>query len=109
MAIPISPGKRDAFREFTQALAGPKSKEFADMEKRTKTNKETWFLQPSPKGDTVVVYFECEDLQSALQNLATSKNTFDVWFKDELGKITGMDFNKPMDGPMPEQVLNYKH
>ncbi len=108
LAYPILPGKREAVKALAKTVSGPKSKEFHDMEKRYKTDKETWFLQPSPQGDMVIYYSEGKDLSKSFSDWAASKNLFDVWFKQELKELTGIDFNNPPEGPLPEQIFKYR-
>jgi hypothetical protein len=41
-----------------------------------------------------------------MQTLAESDHPFDHWFKDHIGRVHGIDFEKPPEGPMPELVLD---
>jgi len=108
MAFPILKGKEGAAKELAKTLRGPKKKEFDKFEKRLKTTKETWFIQPSPEGSMVITYFESKiDPAKGFEEMARSKDPFDVWLKDKFKEISGIDFNNPPEGPMPEQILTY--
>lgn len=71
-----------------------------------RTNKERDFLQSTPMGDMVVIYLESKDMNKTFSEFAASKDPFDVWFKEELKKITGVDLNQP-SGPLPGLMLTY--
>ena len=105
-AFPVLPGKTEAAKDFAKSVMGSRFKEFDASQKRLKTTKETWFLQKTPQGDMVVVYLEATDPEKAFEELATSKEPFDRWFKDQVKTITGVDLDQP-GGAAPEQILSY--
>ena len=108
IAFPILKGKEAELKDLAKTLKGPKRKEFDKSEKRLKTTKETWFIQESPQGSMALAYFESKiDPVKAFEGLAGSKDSFDVWLKDKMREISGIDFNKPSEGPMPEQIMTY--
>jgi hypothetical protein len=76
-------------------------------EKKSGVDKELDFLQSTPMGDMVILYFESKDIKKVFETFATSKDPFDLRMKEELKKITDIDFNQP-SGPLPELMLTYK-
>jgi len=72
-AFPLLPGKTETGREFAKACMGPRRTEFAEALKRHGVTKESWFLQKTPQGDMMIVYFEAEDVEKAFETIATSK------------------------------------
>jgi hypothetical protein len=54
----------------------------------------------TPQGDVVAVYLEGEDPFEGNRRFAASTAPYDVWFKDELKKISPpyIDFNQPVPG-----------
>ncbi len=48
---------------------------------------------------------EGHDLGATFGMLAVSDHPFDRWFRDQVKSVHGIDFTKPMPGPLPEQVL----
>jgi hypothetical protein len=40
--------------------------------------------------------------------LAQSREPFEVWFKEQLAIITGMDMNNPPPGPLSELLSHYE-
>lgn len=105
-AFPVLPGKTEAGKEFAKACMGPKRTDFAEALKRRGTTKESWFLQKTPQGDMVIVYFEAEDLEKSFEVLAKSKAPFDVWFKQQVKSFTGVDLEEPSDEPPPEEIVH---
>ncbi len=105
-AFPVLPGKVAAVKQFSKELQ-MKKKEFERSEKRLGVKKESWFLQTSPQGNWIVVHFEAKDVDRALMDFAKSTDPFDVWYKDQVKQVTGMDMAAPPSGPMPELLVSY--
>ena len=57
-------------------------------------------------GDTAVVYMEARDLAAALTGMGTSREPFDVWFRDHVRHVHGIDVAEPL--PPLEQVLDFR-
>ena len=106
VAFPVLPGKSEAAKEFAKTLTGPRYKEFETSEKRLKISKEALFLQRTPQGDSLMVYFEADDVEKAATDFARSQDSFDRWFKDQIKAITGIDINQ-LGGAPAEQILSY--
>jgi len=53
----------------------------------------------------VIVRFEGADVESAFAALAESNDPFDVWFRERVLEITGVDLSAPSDAPLPEIIL----
>ncbi len=107
LAIPVLPGKSQAAREMFKTIKTEKWREYDESQKRAGILKERDFLQPSPMGDMVILYMESDDFNKAFSEFATSKDSFDVWLKEEIKKVSGVDFNEPSSGPLPEQLMSY--
>jgi len=108
MAFPILPGKESNLKDLAKTLRGAKSKEFDQSQKRSKTKKETWFLQSGSEGTFCLVYFESEmSPEKTFENFAKSKDTLDVWVKGQLKEISGIDIEAGPEGAMPQQILTY--
>ncbi len=107
IAFPVLPGKRDAVKQFSDATFHTRRREFEASEKRLGIPKETWFLQPTPQGDLILVYLEAPDPIKALQEFGRSQDPFDRWFKEEVKAITGVDLNQPPPGPLPAPLGTY--
>ncbi len=107
LALPVLLGKSEVARELGRALMGPRAREVDAAEKRLKISKEAWFLQKTPQGEMLLVYFEATDIQKAFEDFARSQEPFDKWWRDKIKEITGIDMAQPPAGPPPEQILSY--
>jgi hypothetical protein len=106
LAVPVLPGKTEALQNMYKVLKKEKWNDFVKSEKKTGTEKERNFLQSTPMGDIVIIYLESKDMKKTFESFAASKDSFDVWLKEEFKKITGIDFNRP-SGPLPELMVTY--
>ena len=104
-AIPILPGKTDAWRQFVDELAGARKAEF-DASRRRHGVRERTFLQQTPMGDFAVVTLEGDDPAGAFLRFAQDSDEFATWFKDRLREVHGVDPDAPPPGPLPELVVD---
>ena len=105
---PIKAGKTEAWKGYVKEMTGSRAKAMKDSRKRAGLTKEEVFLQRTPAGDFAVVYWEAPDIGKVFQNLMTSKDSFDQWFRDKiLVEVHGMNPNGPPP-PMNEQILDNK-
>jgi len=44
---------------------------------------------------------------AAFAGLAESDDAFDVWFRERVMEITGVDLAAPSDDPLPEVILSW--
>lgn len=107
MAVPVLPGKRGLLEEVAKACAGPKKGDFDASEKRVKIRKESWFIQSTPQGELCIFYADGDNVPKSVADWGASKDPFDLWLKGQLKEITGVDFNRPLPGPMPAELLRY--
>lgn len=103
-AFPVLPGKTEAGKEFAKAVMGPRRKEFEEQLKKGGTTKESWFLQKTPHGDFVVVYFEAADVEKSFEFLSKSQDPFTRWFRDQAKAVTGVDLQERAEPP--EQIVS---
>jgi len=103
-AMPLVPGKTEAWKGYVKEMNGPRSAEYKASRTRAGITKEHVFLQSTPMGDFVVVAMECEDPSTVVQRLVTSADPFDVWFRDKvLIESHGVDPTGPLP-PMNETI-----
>lgn len=107
-ALPITPGRTGDVRDFMAALEGSRKGDYAASERRIGIVKESWFLQEGPSGDLLVAYMESPDFAKALASFGQSTDEFDVWFKQRMAEVTGVDLNQPLPGPLSEQLSSYE-
>lgn len=107
-ALPVVDGRSADARAFFAELERQHKDEFDASERRIKINKESWFLQQTPRGDLLIGYMESPDFASALGAFARSTDPFDIWFKERMASVTGVDLNNPPAGPLSDQLSSYE-
>ena len=105
-AFPVLPGKTDDARKFAEETMSRRD-EFSASQKKSSITKEEWSLQQTPMGDLVVVRFEASDVEKSFARLAESTDAFDVWFKQRVLEVSGVDLGAPSDDPPPEVILDW--
>ena len=109
LAVPLLPGKTQAAREFMANLDGPRHAEFDASERRIGISKELWYLAQLPAGDHLIGYMESTDFNRALPMFVASTDAFDLWFKEQMRDVTGLDLNNPpADMRTPELLSHYE-
>ncbi|HEY5247713.1 MAG TPA: hypothetical protein VIJ15_04560 [Dermatophilaceae bacterium] len=106
-AAPLLPGTASTDREeMISCWTGERSDEHSASRRRHGITRESVWIQSTPAGDLAVVLIESPDLSHALLGLTTSTEPFDVWFREHLLEVHGMDLTAGMS--LPEQVLNFR-
>lgn len=105
LAYPLPTERIDDFKAFAAEVAGPRGEAFDRSLRRCGVRREAWFVQESPAGATVLVAFDAEDPSRVLPEFAASTDEFDVWFKQRIGAITGVDLNAAPHA-LPDRVLD---
>jgi hypothetical protein len=105
-AFPVLSGKEDEPRKFAEETL-ERREEFEASQRRLGVTKEEWALQQTPMGSMVIVRFESSDVAAAFAGLAESNDAFDVWFRERVLEITGVDLAAPSDDPLPEVILSW--
>jgi hypothetical protein len=105
--LPILPGKTETDREaMLSCWRGDRKDDFERSRRNLGVAREAVFIQSTPAGDMAVVYWEAADVELALKNMATSDDPFDVWFRDYVRDVHGINVE---DGfPPPEQVMDFR-
>jgi hypothetical protein len=107
VAFPLLPGQADEARRFAKEVEG-RLAEYAESMRRLGPTRESWYLQSSPEGDLFILYMEAEDPARVFEEFAASEAPIDVWMKQRVQALTGMDMNRPPPGPLPEQVFEWQ-
>jgi hypothetical protein len=106
-AAPILPGKLEAWRRFQQESLGSRLSEHQASRQRLGITKELAWLQQTPQGDMTIVYFETSRPEQVFQALASSDAPYDVWFRQQVLNIHGLDLTRPQEGPPPELTFQW--
>ncbi len=109
LVLPILPGKTEDARAFQRELDTARKADYDRSERRIGITKEYWFVAAVPDGQQLVAYMESGDFNRALGMFVASRDEFDVWFKQRLADVTGLDLNNPPPGmTLPELVSSYE-
>jgi hypothetical protein len=106
-AFPVLPGKIDQARAFAGEIAGARRREFDESQARFGATRETWSLQSTPDGDFMLVWFEAPDIEKVFGTLAESSDPFDVWFRQQVMEVSGVDMSAPSEEPLPEVLVDW--
>jgi hypothetical protein len=107
LVMPLLPGKTAAARAFLKELDGPRKAEFDRSERRIGISKELWYLASLPGGDQLVGYMEAADFGQAVAQFSASRDPFDLWFKERMADVTGVDLNNLPPGFAPPELLSH--
>jgi hypothetical protein len=109
IVIPILPGKTDAARAFQREVDTTRKADYARTERRLGVTREYWFIAELPGGDQFVLYWDSADANQVVSDFVQSQDPFDLWFKDQVREVTGLDLNNPpADMKLPELVSTYE-
>lgn len=100
--VPLLPDKTEAARALAHSLMNERRAELDNAQ--TTVTKESWFIQETPHGDFMIVYYHSPDPDKVHAALAASQEPFDVWFRSQILDLTGIDISTPL-GNLPKQVL----
>ena len=105
--VPLLPGKTEVDRTVMRSCAdGDRRDSHAAARERLGITREAVWIQETPSGDVAIVYLEADDLQAAVEGMATSEEPFDRFFREHLRDVHGLDLS---DGfAPPEPVLDYR-
>src|SRR3989304_9344119 len=105
MAVPIKPGKLDAWEAWAAEMSGPRKSDFDDLNRRHGLTTHAAWLQQTPDGNNlVVVVFDGPGAAEFMGKLAGSDHEFDAWFRSIIEDVHPMDFSAPPP-PAPERRL----
>ena len=100
-ALPIKLGQTEAARTFAQECIGPRYADYDASEQRIGIQAENWYLQRNSAGQFFTIQVEGPDLMASLGTFISSREPFDLWFKEQLRSLTGIDLNA---GPPPSEM-----
>ncbi len=104
LCAPLAPGATERARAFVNDAYH--RDEFTASRRRLNVSEELLTLQSTPQGDIVGIYIEGDDPVKGNAGFASSRDPFDLWFKEELTRIfpPEVDFSKPIEGV--EEILD---
>ena len=107
----ILDGKVEAWRRFTQELCGFRRKSFEASRQRLGITRERLALVETTFGATAVTTLEAPDVAQALGQIIISDLPFDVWYREQLQELHGVNlagyeqFAQPTPLPLNQELL----
>jgi len=91
LTFPILAGKVEAWRRFCQELSGSRRKMYEASRQRLGITRERLALVDTAFGATSVTTLEAPDMSQALSQIFTSVLPFDVWYRERLQELHGVN------------------
>jgi hypothetical protein len=108
LVVPVKPGKEEALRDFYREVEGAKKDDYDRSEQRLGIAKEVAWSAKTDAGTVAVIYIESDNFESAFGQFVQSKDDFDLWFKQQVLDISGLDLNNPPELELPEVLSVYE-
>ena len=105
-ALPILPGQEDFVRSAGEAVSGSGElrEEYEESRKRLGIREEKVWVQRTPIGASIIVYWETDDPQRTLREIANSQDEVDKRFK-ELIENAAPALDLSQDNPLSNELL----
>ncbi len=111
LTFPILDGKVEAWRRFCQELRDSRRKPYEASRQRLGITHERLALVETGFGSTAVTTLEAPDVAQALGQIIASELPFDVWYRDKLKELHGVNlagyeqFAQPTPLPPDQELL----
>ena len=111
LTFPILSGKVEAWRRFCQEISGSRRKPYEASRQRMGITRERLALVETTFGATAVTTLEAPDVDRALGQIIASEIPFDVWYRERLQKLHGINlagyeqFAQPAPLPDNQELL----
>jgi hypothetical protein len=91
LTFPILSGKVEAWRRFCQELSGSRRQPYEASRQRMGITRERLALVETAFGATAVTTLEAPEVDRALGQIIASEIPFDVWYRERLQKLHGIN------------------
>jgi hypothetical protein len=105
-ALPILPGQEDLVRRVGEAVSGSGGlrEEYEESRKRLGIREEKVWVQRTPIGASIIVYWETDDPQRTLREIAASQDEVDKRFRQVIENAApALDLSK--ENPLSNELL----
>lgn len=104
--MPILPGQRENVRRLSEeVLASGKLRDaYEESRRNLGIIREMAWLQPTPVGDMVIIYWESNDPQHVLREIAASQDQFDTRFRQFVQSSVPV-VDPPSEQPLANTLL----
>jgi len=104
--LPILPGQEEIVRRMGEAVSGSGElrEQYEESRKRLGISEEKVWVQKTPIGQAIIVYWETEDPQRTLRQMADAQDEFDQQFRELIESAApAIDLTK--DHPLSNELL----
>lgn len=105
-ALPVLPGQGGTIRRMSEEVSGSETlrRAYARSRQNLGIARELVWLQSTPIGEMVIVYWETDDPQHVLREMADSQDEFDARFRRLIeGSAPSLDLQQ--DRPLSNTLL----
>ena len=106
-ALPLDKSKVQKAKEFVEHQKGARNEQFKDMTQRHGVQRVQVWLQEEPP--VVIVQLTTPDVGKAHMSHSESDHEFDVWMKNMMKEIHGVDFHGISASDHPQAKLVVDH
>ena len=92
LSAPLLPGKEEEWRRFVQEVIEERLPEYEQFRRRLGIRNESVWLARTKTGETVIAHLEARAPEWVAPALSTSRDPFDVWFKERLMEFHGQAY-----------------
>src|SRR5215212_4578002 len=104
--LPILPGQEEIVRRMGEMVSGSGElrERYEESRKRLGISEEKVWVQKTPIGQAIIVYWETEDPQRTLRQMAEAQDEFDKQFRELIESAApAIDLTK--DNPLSNELL----
>ena len=101
--LPILPGQEEVVRRIGEAVSGGLREEYDESRRKLGIAEEKMWVQRTPIGQALVVYWDTEDPQRTLREIANAQDEFGKQFKQLIqGAAPALDLSgeKPLSNEL---------
>jgi hypothetical protein len=105
-ALPILPGREDLVKSMGEAVSGSGGlrEEYEESRKRLGIREEKVWVQRTPIGASIIVYWETEDPQRTLREIADTQDEVDKKFK-QIVEDAAPAIDLSQENPLSNELL----
>jgi hypothetical protein len=108
LTFPILDGKVEAWRRFCQELCGSRRKPYETSRQRLGITLERLALVEIAFGATAVTTLEAPNVAQALGQIITSDLPFDIWYREKLLELHGVNLARYEQFAQPKPIPPYQ-
>ena len=105
---PILPGQVEAWRRFIQEIVNGRGDAHAASRHEMQIRQERIWIHETAGGAMIMFVIEAEMPEAVLRGLATSKQPFDQWFRQQILALLGHDLTLSSHKLLPDLLFGWQ-